>query len=183
MLIISHRGNLHGPDKSLENNPKHIEQIINDYCVEVDLRVENDKLYLGHDECQYPIDREWLYRHRKSLWIHCKDVQALRFCSESKDFHYFWHNTDDYTITSQNIVWAYPGKEKVSKFTVLVMPEGHWSHEEILSFDPYGICTDYPESYKYYKYMNNDAVEANNEIKRLSEGKQREARSPGIWEI
>ena len=24
--------------------------------------------------------------------------------------HYFWHQEDDYTITSKGIIWAYPGK-------------------------------------------------------------------------
>ena len=27
MKIISHRGNLQGPDKNLENNPKHIKEL------------------------------------------------------------------------------------------------------------------------------------------------------------
>jgi len=149
MLIISHRGNISGPDKEIENNPKHLEQVMREYCVEVDLRVHKNKLYLGHDECQYEIKRDWLFNHYSFLWVHCKNADALEYCSQMPFLHYFWHNTDDYTITNKNMIWAYPGKRKINDFTILVMPEPHWTHDEIVSFEPYGICSDYVEAYKY----------------------------------
>lgn len=149
MLLISHRGNLSGPNESLENNPEHLEHVMQKYSVEVDLRVHKNKLYLGHDECQYEIKYDWLFKNYPLLWIHCKNVEALEYCSKTVFLHYFWHNTDDYTITNKNVIWAYPGKRKVNEFTILVMPEQHWSEKEILSFEPYGICSDYVEAYKY----------------------------------
>ena len=153
MLIISHRGNLNGPDKSKENNPDHIDRIISEnlvFDVEIDLRVHKQKLYLGHDECEYVINQEWLFQHVAHLWIHCKNAEALRYCSQLEFFHhYFWHNTDDYTLTNKNIIWAYPGKPKVDDFTVLVMPEQYWNTKEIEEIQPFGVCTDYVETYKY----------------------------------
>jgi len=150
MLLISHRGNLNGPDKSIENKPEHLEYVMKNYSVEVDLRVHKDKLYLGHDECQYPIDRKWLFEYSPLLWIHCKDHEALRFCSTLTFYiNYFWHDTDDYTMTNMRFIWAYPGKKKVNNLTILVKPEDHWSQSEIIEMQPFGICSDFVEQYKY----------------------------------
>ena len=56
MLLISHRGNLSGPNKNLENNPEHILTVIKKYNVEIDLWCKNGKLFLGHDEPRYQIN-------------------------------------------------------------------------------------------------------------------------------
>ena len=36
--------------------------------------------------------------------------------------NYFWHQNDDYTITSKGYIWAYPGK-KLNKNAIYVLPE------------------------------------------------------------
>ena len=148
MLLISHRGNLQGPDKDIENNPRHIESIINSYDVEIDLRVENNSLFLGHDYPQYEISEEWILKHSDSLWIHCKDVKSLTFCSRYDQLNYFWHENDDYTMTSFRYIWAYPGKEVADNMTILVLPETKWSYDEILQIMPRGVCSDYVKMYR-----------------------------------
>ena len=147
MLLISHRGNLEGPNKNIENNPQHIESIINSYDVEIDLRVENDSLFLGHDYAQYEISEEWISKHSHRLWIHCKDVKSLTFCSKHRHLNYFWHENDDYTMTSFKYIWAYPGKEIADHMTILVLPETRWSYDEIKQLSPIGICSDYVKLY------------------------------------
>jgi hypothetical protein len=50
MIIISHRGNLYGPDKENENKPDQIQKVLNlGYYVEIDVWFIDEKLYLGHD--------------------------------------------------------------------------------------------------------------------------------------
>lgn len=142
MIYISHRGNLDGPNPSQENNPIYIEQAINEgFSVEVDFRIKDGRLYLGHDEPQYEISFQWLQVLYRNLWIHCKDKEAFNFAL-SKNLHCFWHNIDDYTITSEGYVWAYPGKESVGRFCILVMPDTIWINDEFLSSKFLGICSD-----------------------------------------
>jgi hypothetical protein len=142
MIYISHRGNLDGPNPSQENNPVYIEQAINEgFSVEVDFRIKDGRLYLGHDEPQYEISFQWLQVLYRNLWIHCKDKEAFNFAL-SKSLHCFWHNIDDYTITSEGYVWAYPGKEPAGRYCILVMPDTVWPEEKIHDFDCLGLCSD-----------------------------------------
>jgi hypothetical protein len=58
-------------------------------------------------------------------------------------YNYFWHQEDDYTLTSKNFIWTYPGKEYKSK-SVIVMPEwGNMSYDALRNVECYGICSDY----------------------------------------
>jgi hypothetical protein len=58
-------------------------------------------------------------------YFHAKNVQALAellTLSKTLGFKCFFHDTDDYTITSDGYIWAYPGKELVTG-SICVMPE------------------------------------------------------------
>ena len=60
MKIISHRGNLNGVDSKNENKPETIVKALDlGFDVEIDIRVINGEIYLGHDEPQYKIDLEF----------------------------------------------------------------------------------------------------------------------------
>ena len=167
--IIAHRANLGGPNPDVENNPDQIDKCIDQgYDVEIDLRIDESTktLWLGHDTPDYKVTWYWLAQRLRNLWIHCKDYNTLVELSShdtSKDngfdipaggCNFFWHQEDEYTLTSNNIIWAYPGKPdnlKTSKLlnTVLVMPEWNkidWESLKLLRC--YGICTDYPEKLK-----------------------------------
>lgn len=150
MRIISHRGNISGPNKNLENNPKEIDLRINEnYDVEIDLRVKGDELFLGHDLPVNPISLDWLVDRKDFLWIHCKDFLSLNYLSKQNfPLNYFWHETDKYVLTSKGFLWTYPGNELQSK-CIHVMPE--WDDPEfkkIQSISCYAICTDYPKKAK-----------------------------------
>jgi hypothetical protein len=145
MKLISHRGNINGPNPLEENNPEYIDFALKlCYDVEIDLRLENNKFYLGHDESQYYVPMIWLVERKDNLWIHCKDLDCLNNFSNSPiDFNYFWHQEDDYTLTSKNFIWTYPGKEYKSK-SVIVMPEwDNMSYDALRNVECYGICSDY----------------------------------------
>ena len=113
MKFIAHRGLFQGPDKDKENNPDQIcEALRKGFDVEIDLRCdENNNLFLGHDYNQYPISKDFLLDSIDRFWIHCKDLEALNHINLFQDANYFWHQEDDYTLTSKNFVWVYPGKK------------------------------------------------------------------------
>lgn len=142
MKLIAHRGLINGPEKNLENNPVHVQQVCNmGYDCEVDLRVINGEFFLGHDYAQYKIDKKFLFIN--PLWIHAKNSEALFWLSsDGAQLNYFWHNTDDYTLTSRGYIWAYPGK-LLSKNSVMVMPEWNYDICDNIVFDCHGVCSDY----------------------------------------
>ena len=94
-ILISHRGNLIGPNPDLENNPDHItKNVLPKFNCEVDLRfdVEKHKFYLGHDFNQYEIEFAWLEENSEKLWIHCKDFFSLNhLINTPTNLNYFWH--------------------------------------------------------------------------------------------
>ena len=142
MKLIAHKGNVNGPNPSTENTPQQIEWCIeNGYDVEIDVRynVEKDKFYLGHDESKYEINWWWLAGKLEHLWIHCKDLTTLHeFASNTSGYNYFWHQGDDYTLTSRGQIWASSGKP-YREDTVIVVE----NPEDVKEYDCYGICSDY----------------------------------------
>ena len=78
MILISHRGNIDGPNPNLENKPSYILEAINKgYDCEVDFWFRDGKFILGHDEPQYEIPFEFIKNYYRKLWIHCKNKEAL----------------------------------------------------------------------------------------------------------
>ncbi len=141
MYLISHRGNLNGIQKDKENEPGYINTAINKgFDVEVDVRFENNKFFLGHDFSQFEINKEFLLN--KKIWCHAKTSEALLALDKIKA-HFFWHQEDDYTITSKGYIWTYPGKKLFSK-SICVLPEKA-NYKEINCL---GICSDFIERYK-----------------------------------
>ena len=142
MKLIAHKGNVNGPDPSRENTPEQIEWCIeNGYDVEIDVRYspEKDKFYLGHDDLQHEINWWWLAGKQKNLWIHCKDLFTLHeFTARTSGYNYFWHQRDDYTLTSKGQIWASPAQD-YNKDTVRVIEDP----EEVKEYDCYAICSDY----------------------------------------
>lgn len=144
--FIAHRGLTEGPDNNLENHPN---QIINSWSkgfeCEIDLWMTDGKLYLGHDDPQYQIDEEFLIKG--PLWIHAKNLQVLEYLYTTRDLIYFWHQEDDFTLTSHRYIWTYPGKP-LSNRSIQVMPE--WEDKEFnnINFSCYGICSDYVDQIK-----------------------------------
>lgn len=140
MRYIAHRGLFNGPDVNLENRPQQIEVAIEEgFDCEVDLWYIDNQLFLGHDFADYKITIDWLIN--KPLWIHAKNIDALHYLVISPyALNYFWHENDQYTLTSNNKIWAYPGNQ-LTKNSIMVMPE--WTNIlEAYTTDCYGICSD-----------------------------------------
>jgi hypothetical protein len=150
MRIISHRGNLEGPDPTIENVPAHCAKVLAmGFDVEIDLRVVDGKLMLGHDFPEHEVPEEFL--QKEGLWVHCKNLEALEWCIEHPVTNFFWHQADDYTLTSSRWIWAYPGK-KLSSKCIAVMPE--WGYDGKLE-ECFAVCTDYVFPKKYDNQASN----------------------------
>ena len=139
MILISHRGNLHGKILSLENNPVYINTALkNGYNVEVDIWRIKKKWYLGHDEPQYQIKEDFFNQH--GLWCHAKNIFALQQMT-ILGVHCFWHQTDDVALTSKNYLWTYPGKKLTFKSIAVLPEETDYSEADLRKCT--GICSDY----------------------------------------
>ena len=149
MRHIAHRGNIDGPDPELENHPDQLLYAINrGYEIEIDVRVIDRRIWLGHDEPQYEITQEQVIEFSRHAFWHCKNVYALNyFVQFGRRASFFWHNTDDYTITSSGEIWVYPGKPPAG-YSIAVMPE-LWCKNNIELGSYIGICSDYIERYRH----------------------------------
>ena len=147
---ISHRGNINGKNELLENNLDYIDIALNKgYDVEIDLWIDNDGFYLGHDAPTYPVTLNWLVERCLKLWVHCKDLKTIEELKRLEDenglrsINYFFHESDDTTITSHGVLWVYPGKQPI-KYSIAVLPE--INNDDVSKC--YGICSDRIEKYK-----------------------------------
>ena len=77
-----------------------------------------------------------------SLWCHAKNFESLQKMLEN-GIHCFFHDTDKYTLTSKNYIWAFPGIDG-GENTIAVKPEG--KNLDLKKFS--GICSDNIINYK-----------------------------------
>jgi hypothetical protein len=147
--LISHRGNIIGKNPNRENSPQYINEAIDKgFDVEIDIRSINGSFYLGHDNPDYLISINFLEKLKDYLWIHCKNIEALSILK--LDYHCFFHNIDDVTLTSRGYLWTYPGKE-LGKDSICVMPELSNQSNEYIFKNCVGICSDTISIYKNLK--------------------------------
>ena len=151
MIIIAHRGNLHGVNPARENSPTYLRQALEQgYYVECDVWLVRGKLWLGHDSPQYETDIHFLQINPKII-CHCKTIETLSYLL-MHNLHCFFHDKDGATLTSQGKIWLYPGTT-ICQEGIAVMPEWPsidygkdktWQqhivdHRYLL----YGVCTDH----------------------------------------
>ena len=146
MILISHRGNISGPNPEKENHPEYILAALQaGYDVEIDVWFENGKFMLGHDEPQYEFPFGLIQNYHNKLWIHCKNMDALSKLHEldsvGSKLNYFMHESDLGVLTSRNYIWSTNLFDK----GILVMPEA-FNKEPIET--TLGVCSDYIEKYK-----------------------------------
>ena len=141
MILIAHRGLTEGPNKDLENKPEQIKKSLKEgFDCEVDVWWQDYRWFLGHDAPTYEVDYEFL--RQSGLWIHAKNVNALYVLGADPTLNYFWHQNDDFTLTSQGDIWTYPGKD-LTQNSVQVLPEWNDPALENIDFNCLGICSDY----------------------------------------
>jgi hypothetical protein len=140
MKLISHRGNINGRIPERENKKDYIfETLWKGYDVEIDVRY-SDQFYLGHDNILYEVDKKFLLE--KGLWCHAKTIETLEKLLNLGVICFF-HDKDDCTLTSNGLIWTYPGRILTEK-SVCVLPEVY----DQKNINCYGICSDFIERYK-----------------------------------
>ncbi len=142
MLIIAHRGNLNGPDKTTENTPEQILLCLSKgFHCEIDVWLINDKLLLGHDEPEHETNITFILQNANKLWCHCKHLESFQYLLKFKEINCFYHTDEDYILTSHLYIWTYPGKPVPNDNAIVVMPE--WNKDIKYNKNIAGICTDY----------------------------------------
>tara|TARA_R100000008_G_scaffold59031_1_gene36772 strand:- start:1777 stop:2241 length:465 start_codon:yes stop_codon:yes gene_type:complete len=144
MILISHRGNLDGLNPERENSPDYIDEAIaKGYDVEVDVwyyRVNQDWVWLGHDEPEYTVKKEWLLDRKNNLWIHCKNFNALTQLVNT-ELRIFYHEKEQYTILNNGLIWAHNIEEIDDRCIIPLL-----SRESVLEYNQagfYGVCSDF----------------------------------------
>ena len=142
MKLISHRGNLNGPDLSTENTEFQITLAINlGYEVEIDVWYADGKLMLGHDGPTHHTTLAFL--QQPQLWCHAKNLEALEYLLNNS-VHCFWHENDARTLTSKNFIWTYPKKDTVKNSVIVELSDTL----TLVNTEIYGVCGDYVEKWK-----------------------------------
>lgn len=149
MKIISHRGNLIGPNPTTENSPSQINKALSlGFEVEVDLWKDKDILHLGHDGPAYEVSLNFIEQQR--IWIHAKNLEAVEFLSKS-NLHWFWHDQDKMTLTSNGYIWSYPGVYVAGG--IVVECGEPFDIEQNIS----GVCTDFAIDWLNYRGESQNA--------------------------
>ena len=144
MIKIAHRGNTEGSDTENENSPIYVDKALEKgYDSEIDVWVNDDKIFLGHDGPKYPIEKDWLFLRSDKLWCHAKNVEALDYLLSWERINCFWHQSDHYTITSKKYIWAYPGYYGSSDRTIAVKPNDNIDLSKFI-----GICSNEIKKYE-----------------------------------
>ncbi len=78
------------------------------------------------------------------VWCHAKSFNALEALT-TLGIHCFYHQNDDYVLTSSGYIWTFPGK-KLYKKSIYVLPEHQKKFDNSLNYK--GICSDFIDKYK-----------------------------------
>ena len=109
LIFIAHRGNIDGPNPAEENKPEYLLRALSmGFDVELDAWFDpiTGQWALGHDEPQYPVKYDFLLT--PGFWVHAKNGTTLQAIVRDPRINCFFHDKDEYTITSRGYIWAYP---------------------------------------------------------------------------
>lgn len=161
MKIISHRGNLYGPNREMENTIDAISSALDKgFDIEIDVWYLAGKFWLGHDQPDrsFQIDLLDAWSKKGEIYVHCKNIWAAQFFLEDYGYKFrpvfpFMHDKDPAVFLHNEIIWVHPNAvysvdETLSKKCIVVMPELKTIKYQVnldLSLENwYGVCTDYP---------------------------------------
>lgn len=158
MRIISHRGNLDGPDKDKENTePYIIEALDRGFDIEFDIWYIT-KFWLGHDSPtkSFSVDTllQWSTVYlNNNFYVHCKNIWALEEMTKinKRNIIPFFHDIDQCILLKDNTIWIHPNavhSALTREKCIAVYPTCKTAKYDIsydIDFERFhGICTDYP---------------------------------------
>lgn len=146
MKIISHRGNLEGPNFELENTQEYVDIALeNNFDVEIDLWKIKNKFFLGHDEPLNEVSLDWLENRKKNLWIHTKNFHAFESLLEIKrNFIFFYYTKEPLVLVSNGKIWTHSPKKIVNPQNYIMPLLGEKDVLKSNFKNWFGVCTDYP---------------------------------------
>ena len=154
-MFIAHRCNLNGPSENENTIKAMLECIKAGFLVEVDIRLVDSKLFIGHDRAEEEIEIDLLLQHADKLFIHCKNIESLLYLRPYNKLCIFGHAVDEFVLTSQLDVFC--GVGVIKRGCICVMPE---LHTRKISGEELRICqhvlTDFP--YRYENEINNTPI-------------------------
>jgi hypothetical protein len=151
--IISHRGNVYGPGSQCEL--ENVEFALSKkYDVEIDVRVIEDKFFIGHDRALYEMPKEWLMSSTSCrLWFHAKDEKTFEIL-KNYDVHSFIHDQEPFVhlhtaLDTNGFYWLHPHFNQILherlNFNDIVLDIAGYPRiqKDKLSKFPFAICTDW----------------------------------------
>lgn len=140
MRLIAHRGNFNGPNPARENRLDYLKEAIDaGFDVEVDIWEIDGKFFLGHDAPTHQVSWEEIKMLQPYSWFHAKNLQVLTTLLSHR-LHVFFHDQDEYTLTSRGFIWAYSGKD-IGANGVACMPESTPGFS--IPKGVYAVCSDW----------------------------------------
>lgn len=143
--IISHRGNLNGPNLLLENNPDYVIAASKHCYVEIDVWYKEEKYFLGHDQPVYEVPKLFLFNEK--FLIHAKDLETFLQLSKYTSIEVFFQQDDDIAITTRTRKLFHSRNEmfEVGQDFIWIDLEGKLLPEQIGNMN--SLLTDYPSKY------------------------------------
>jgi len=145
--VISHRGNLDGPNPEMENQPEYILNATNVCSVEIDVWYKDNKYFLGHDEPQYEVAKFFLFKER--FLIHAKSMETFFELSKYGQLETFFQTEDDLSMTTKNRIVIHGRNNKISddsRNNIWVDLDGKLEIRELGVKN--NLLTDFPLKYK-----------------------------------
>jgi len=151
-LVISHRGNISGPEPKRENTVEFVLEALRiGFQCEIDVWLCGDHWYLGHDKPDHIIPFEFL--QMPGLWCHCKNLEALvELQNYRNSIISAWIDHDFFPLTSNGYIWTHTDVSMPAtlnkKLSIAIMPDIHknWNIEKSPDYCA-GVCTDIPTAY------------------------------------
>ena len=144
MLLISHRGNMNGPQPARENSPGYIDRaILRGYHVLIDVWGLPNGLYLGEDAPQYLVHPTYLTQRKPGLWCRARNRGAVHHLM-TLGAHVIFQEADVMSFTSEGYIWTFAGYELGPK-SVVYLPE-KMQHQLVQGCA--GLCSNYVDHYR-----------------------------------
>jgi hypothetical protein len=164
MVYYSSNGNISHIDLERESSPDYIlEAVKSGYKVRFCIRLmSDDNLWIGEHEAKYKIeDIDFLFKNSKHFLIHCKNISSLHKLREidlKKQLHYYYHATDNVSISSKGYFLIDYGKRPLGENVIAMFPED--TDYQISDLKKcFGVCSGNIEFYK--KLIENETSGSN----------------------
>lgn len=143
-MIVSHRGNLTGPDIKYENTIGQVMYALSfGFFVEIDVwKLEGEDFFrMGHDKPRLGEAIPLNFLEDEKLFCHCKNEEAYQFLKNNDKVKAFQHE-DEPLVHIKNFKWLHSSNNSKPDNSIKVILG---EINEIESLKCYtGICTDYP---------------------------------------